>query len=145
MRDSKFYTHNAKVDSTALVEYWYDKETGDFFVEFPSGQRAGYKNVPQTTFDTFLAASSKGQFYATQIKLRFHGQSSEVVLHPRKVSVPEVNPAIGVGVYEVTFTAEMTAKFSASSVEEAVSLLKRQAEQADVRDLKVRSVTFNFE
>lgn len=143
MAEVKYFTHEGAVDSSAIHQYWWDSETGDFFVEFPSGQVAGYKDVAHTTFDNFVNADSKGRFYATFIKPFFKGQNGDVDLIRRKTE--PVNPAISVGKYEVTFVATMTAGVDAVSVEDAVEKLKAMAKQNGVEDLQIKSVTLNFD
>ena len=57
---TRYFTESGLLDSSALSRYWYDFETGDLFVEFTSGNVAGYSNVPNHVVREFLNAPSIG-------------------------------------------------------------------------------------
>ncbi len=58
-------------DSSAITSYGYDESTGDFGVTWRGGRRTVYPNVPQTLFNSFVAARSKGQFLNRYIVDKF--------------------------------------------------------------------------
>jgi hypothetical protein len=59
------------VFSSNITSIGYDPETSTLEVEFNSGSVYQYFNVPQGIYDAFMAAPSKGQFLASQIRDRF--------------------------------------------------------------------------
>lgn len=59
------------VVSSNLVSVGYDSQSGTLEVEFQNGTVYQYFNVPQSTYEAFMAAPSKGQFFAYQIRDRF--------------------------------------------------------------------------
>lgn len=59
------------VASSNVVSVGYDPTSETLEVEFQSGSIYQYYNVGRTTYEAFMAAPSKGQFLAYQIKNRF--------------------------------------------------------------------------
>jgi hypothetical protein len=59
------------VASSNIVSVGYESSSQTLEVEFASGGVYQYYNVPQPTYEEFLAAASKGRFFASQIKDRF--------------------------------------------------------------------------
>ncbi len=59
------------VASSDLVSVGHDAASGTLEVEFKDGSVYQYFGVPSTIFDQLLGASSKGSFFARQIKKRF--------------------------------------------------------------------------
>jgi len=59
------------VSSSNIVSIGYDSPSQILEVEFMNGSIYQYYNVPQSIYDAFLSASSKGQFLAYQIKNAF--------------------------------------------------------------------------
>jgi hypothetical protein len=58
-------------ESSNISGFDYDKDSQILTVEFKTGGRYNYYDVPETTFEQMKAASSKGQFLAQNIKGRF--------------------------------------------------------------------------
>jgi hypothetical protein len=50
------------VASTRIIEYGYDPDAATVYVRFPNGKGWQYRNVPQSVWDDFVAAESKGRF-----------------------------------------------------------------------------------
>lgn len=59
------------VASSNIVSVGYDAASETLEIEFQNGGVYQYYNVGQSTFDEFMAASSKGKFFAYQIKNAF--------------------------------------------------------------------------
>ena len=59
------------VSSSNIVSIGYDAPSETLEVEFTAGSVYQYYGVPQGVYDAFRAATSKGQFLASQIKDRF--------------------------------------------------------------------------
>lgn len=59
------------VSSSNIVSVGYDPASETLEVEFQSGTVYQYYNVRQGTYDEFMAAPSKGKFFAYQIKNAF--------------------------------------------------------------------------
>ena len=63
------------VESRAIRSVDYDAESRTLFVRFrESGELYAYLEVPATEYDAFLAAESKGRFFAERVRpvYRFH-------------------------------------------------------------------------
>lgn len=56
--------------STGMTSIGYDPETSELFVNFKNG-RYTYRDVPQTVFDEFLAAPSKGKYFVATVRNRY--------------------------------------------------------------------------
>ena len=59
------------VSSSNIVSVGYDAASETLEIEFQSGSVYQYYNIGQSTFDEFMAAPSKGKFFAYQIKNAF--------------------------------------------------------------------------
>ena len=59
------------VSSSHLASVGYDSQTLTLEVEFTDGSIYQYFDVPETIFESFMQAPSKGNFLATQIKYLF--------------------------------------------------------------------------
>lgn len=59
------------VVSSNIVSVGYDSPSETLEVEFQNGPVYQYYNVPQSIYEAFMAAPSKGQFLAYQIRDRF--------------------------------------------------------------------------
>jgi hypothetical protein len=59
------------VASSNIISVGYDPGSETLEVEFQNGFIYQYYNVPQGIYDAFIAAPSKGQFLAYQIRDRF--------------------------------------------------------------------------
>lgn len=59
------------VVSSNIVSVGYDPQSETLEVEFQNGAVYQYYNVPQSIYEAFMAAPSKGQFLAYQIRDRF--------------------------------------------------------------------------
>jgi hypothetical protein len=60
------------VESRAILSVDYDPESRTLFVRFrDSGELYAYFEVPEAEYDSFLAAESKGQFFAEHVKPQY--------------------------------------------------------------------------
>jgi hypothetical protein len=57
--------------SSVIRRFRYDEPSRSLFIEFQSGRRYRYTNVPGQTVEAMRAAFSKGEFFNTQIRGRF--------------------------------------------------------------------------
>ena len=64
------------VTGSSLIES-YAREAGDLALKFSGGSTYIYKGVDDNTMNDFLAASSKGKFFATSIKNKFAVEQAE--------------------------------------------------------------------
>ena len=55
-------------DSTMMIGFGYVKKTQILTVHFKHGARYNYYDVPETVFEEMKTASSKGQFFALNIR-----------------------------------------------------------------------------
>ncbi len=55
-------------ESSTMTGFEYVNETRTLMVEFKTGGRYNYFDVPETVFERMKAAPSKGQFLAENIK-----------------------------------------------------------------------------
>ena len=60
-----------RVESSAIRAIDYDAKSRTLFVIFEDGDRYAYFDVPLELFTAFLAAESKGRFFAEQVRDRF--------------------------------------------------------------------------
>lgn len=60
-----------QVSSTNLAAIGYDESSQTLRVEFQSGGTYDYYDVPKPEFDSFMSASSHGQYLAQNIKGRY--------------------------------------------------------------------------
>lgn len=56
------------VSSSNIASVGYDAGTETLEVEFTNGSVYQYYNVPQVTYEQFMASGSKGQFFHTSIR-----------------------------------------------------------------------------
>lgn len=61
----------SKVESSNIAAIGYDAESRTLQVDFKTGKRYQYQNVPPETFAEFKAADSVGKYLAAQIKNAF--------------------------------------------------------------------------
>jgi hypothetical protein len=59
------------VSSSNIVSVGYDAASETLEIEFMNGSVYQYYNVPQSVYDAFIAAPSRGQFFSYQIKHMF--------------------------------------------------------------------------
>ncbi|MEO6339223.1 MAG: KTSC domain-containing protein [Caulobacteraceae bacterium] len=59
------------VDSSAVREIDYDPATERLRVRFVSGARYVYQDVPAKVGRAFLAAASKGRYFAAKVRDRY--------------------------------------------------------------------------
>lgn len=57
-----------KVDSTAISEVSYDKETKTLRIQFVRGAEYDYPDVPEIEFHKLISAPSVGKYFNTTIK-----------------------------------------------------------------------------
>ncbi|MCK1441476.1 KTSC domain-containing protein [Bradyrhizobium sp. 48] len=55
-------------DSSTIARFVYDGSRQVLIVEFKSGGRYEYYDVPEAAYDDFVRAGSKGQYLAQNIK-----------------------------------------------------------------------------
>ena len=81
MSEEVRYTYiNEDLDSSALEALWYDVFQRRLYVEFPSGQIAGYLNVPAEVVEELENANSVGAYFSKNVKGVYHGTSGDVDL-----------------------------------------------------------------
>ncbi len=56
------------VESRAIVSVEHDAGSGTLFVRFVDGDLYAYFDVPRLEYEGFLAAESKGRFFAEHIR-----------------------------------------------------------------------------
>ena len=57
--------------STAIRRFAYDQSEGELWVEFTSGRRYVYSDVPEEVAQTFRGAFAKGAYFNSRIRDRF--------------------------------------------------------------------------
>ena len=57
--------------SHVIRRFVYDQTAGNLWVEFTTGRKYVYSDVPQEVADAFRAAFSKGIYFNTRIRDRF--------------------------------------------------------------------------
>lgn len=136
MSEEVRYTYiNEDLDSSALEALWYDVFQRRLYVEFPSGQIAGYLNVPAEVVEDLENANSVGSYFSKNVKGVYHGTSGDVTLvafdhtsdtnlyaatvpsgAPVKPQEPEtVNAEVVQGTYAIEFVVEAKTEFKAPS------------------------------
>lgn len=86
------------VTSSALKALGYDAATKTMHVEFPTGVRWTYADVPQDAFDSVVNAESIGREFRSRIKGLYQGAKVEA---PTPAAEPdEVHPLTAAGVPE---------------------------------------------
>jgi transposase InsO family protein len=66
-----------RMPSSVIRRFQYDEPSRSLFIEFQSGRRYRYANVPRQTAQAMRAAFSKGEFFNTQIRGRFDYEVDE--------------------------------------------------------------------
>lgn len=64
-----------KVESSNISAIGYEASDNTLFVEYSNGHLYEYMDVPQSLYETFLTADSKGKFMNENIKNRFDYKS----------------------------------------------------------------------
>lgn len=73
----------AAMPSTVIRRFVYDQTAGNLWVEFTTGRKYVYSDVPYEVADAFRSAFSKGIYFNTRIRDRFpyrevvHAEPSE--------------------------------------------------------------------
>lgn len=62
-----------KLNSTCLAEATYDTESHDMTLEFTSGRRYKYGNVPETVYRNLVTAPSPGRAYNATVRNQYVG------------------------------------------------------------------------
>jgi hypothetical protein len=57
--------------STVISRFVYDQTAGELWVEFVTGRRYVYENVPEDVASAFRSAFAKGVYFNTRIRDRF--------------------------------------------------------------------------
>ena len=57
--------------STVIRRFVYDEMTGDLWVEFTTGRKYVYSNIPEEVASAFRSAFAKGVYFNTRIRDRF--------------------------------------------------------------------------
>lgn len=60
-----------RVDSSSIAAIGYDRQARLLHVEFRSGARYRYREVPEAVFAAFLNAESKGRYFAQYVRGKF--------------------------------------------------------------------------
>lgn len=60
-----------QVESSNIAAVGYDPETQVLDIEFNTGDRYSYDDVPKSTYDELMRASSVGRYFAANIKGRY--------------------------------------------------------------------------
>lgn len=60
--------------SSNIKTYAYSPTRGVLTIEFQSGAKWEYEQLPQKVFDELKQAESKGSFFASRIKGYYHGR-----------------------------------------------------------------------
>jgi hypothetical protein len=60
------------VSSSAISSIGYDESTGRMRIRFTSGNAYDFCRVPAELFARFMRSASKGDFYNSHIRGRFH-------------------------------------------------------------------------
>jgi hypothetical protein len=66
-----FVVRCVTMPSTVIRRFAYDEMTGDLWVEFTTGRRYVYADVPIEVADAFRGAFAKGVYFNTRIKDQF--------------------------------------------------------------------------
>ena len=65
------------VESSAISSVGYDAGSQTLEVEFQSGSVYDYREVPREVYESFLASSSKGRFFARRIRSRYESRRAQ--------------------------------------------------------------------
>lgn len=144
MKVVEYTYHDPNVRSSAISELWYSSTSRELFVRFKNSNTiAGYADVPPYVLDDFVRASSKGRFFARNIKSAgYKGINSDGVQfrtapglarkhtdvrQPASWQTRDFMPSV-LGKYEFTITGKVLKtveeKIRANSMEEAINLFK---------------------
>jgi hypothetical protein len=63
--------------STVIRRYAYDHSTGELWVEFVSGRRYVYSDVPREVAETLGSAFAKGVYFNSRIRDRYECREVE--------------------------------------------------------------------
>lgn len=135
-----YYTHSmneAELDSSALSAAWYSENDKELYVKFHNGTVAGYGGVPVVVWLGMTCSSSKGRYWANQIKNIYRGVSADVslVAHASKGIPATANGTLKkvfTNQYKVTVnvTGDLEFTVSAEDIAEAVTAVKHTLDQA---------------
>lgn len=149
---SEVYTHRMYTApySSALEQVWYNAETHRLWVQFPSGQIAGYGDVPGDRYRQLVDADSIGRYYVREIKPVYAGVSVDQhaeFIENRSGDKTEEEPA-EVEYHKFTVVVEVSGELkldvSAESVEGAMKFVNEAlGESVFDGSYTVRSVTRN--
>jgi len=67
-------------DSTNLKRFKYEPDLEILVIEFQNDKMYYYYDVPQKIFDDLSKASSKGKYFATNIRYNFHYVESKSLI-----------------------------------------------------------------
>jgi len=59
------------VPSSVIRSFEYDATRRELLIQFQSGRRYVYRNVPEQTYQSMRAAFAKGEFFNAEIRGRF--------------------------------------------------------------------------
>ena len=60
-----------EIKSSNIVRSQYDTETKEMIVEFVSGTKYQYDEIPHQTYTKFRMAESQGKFFSSEIAKKF--------------------------------------------------------------------------
>lgn len=140
MTDTKtvYYTDHNLHASSAIIESWHDANNNLLFVQFPSGQIAGYENFDENEYSDFVNASSVGRYYSQWIKNHYRGVNTEGVEFVP--AAEKVEPYVEIKTPEpqkqTFFTVHLlnpyTARYAATSPQEAAEFAAKDYPHAEV-------------
>jgi hypothetical protein len=150
MLNSIEYTHYSHTGefSSALDNIWYDVPTNRLWVQFHSGQIAGYRGVDEETYRELRDASSVGYYYVQNIKPYFTGISVEQISQFVKRTAEEKCEDVAVAKPVYTVSVEVAGPIKlvvpAESIEEAAKyVFNLFAESPEVVNITIKSVVRN--
>lgn len=144
------YTDSKRVSNSSVIDaFFYNRNSGDLIVQFNSGRRAGYADVPVHVADRIWRAGSAGQAYNWDIKGIYKGFSvdpndtlSEVRETPtdlHRYIVPQTVPAAPVKhTFTITGTVPLTKEIEAETMEEAIEIFREGYDEAVVTSVNVK-------
>ncbi len=135
------YTQSAEFNDSSAIKYlWYDAKNQELYLEFVTGNRAGYKGVPQFHANGFEVTPSPGRYYNTYIKGQFTGIDSDVVFYPLREPV-----AAPIALTQFVVTMDVSMPVAASTMEAAIEKAGEVVKSQGGTVNKVKSVTAIFE
>lgn len=120
------YTHDYAPDSSALSDLSYNQNTRDLLIEFTSGDKFVYHDVPQSAWDGIRSARSAGSYYHAHLRGQYPANrildSVEYEWAPVDAPAP-VNVSVYVITAEVTTTITETVEVPAGTndIHDAIS------------------------